>query len=184
MPKIDIDQEVFEFLQKKAEPFVDTPNTVLRKILGIEKAIPTVNIEEKTIMKSTSGNSGIDTNTFVQQVLKKEFPGTPQRKPPYRYMFESENRLIYFQNFNQESATLWYRVAQKPLEVLRKSDKQCFICLTNPAERVAYLIPLEDIENLIASAKWKRDYLEINIDHTSHKWKELDWKIEKYLKVY
>ena len=31
--KIEIDQEVCEFLQKNAIPFVDTPNSVLRKLL-------------------------------------------------------------------------------------------------------------------------------------------------------
>ena len=33
MHKIDIDDEVLTFLKDKAEPFVDTPNTVLRKYL-------------------------------------------------------------------------------------------------------------------------------------------------------
>ncbi len=31
--KIDVDNEVFEFLKKNAEPFIDTPNSVLRKLL-------------------------------------------------------------------------------------------------------------------------------------------------------
>lgn len=31
--KIEIDEEVFEFLKSKAEPFVDSPNTVLRREL-------------------------------------------------------------------------------------------------------------------------------------------------------
>lgn len=33
MHKIDIDEEVWSFLKKNAEPFVDTPNTILRKYL-------------------------------------------------------------------------------------------------------------------------------------------------------
>jgi hypothetical protein len=99
-------------------------------------------------------------------------------------MFESANSLIYFQNFNQASATLWYRITKKPLKVLRDSRKKCIICLTNPAEGVAYLIPLEDIESKLAHSNWGRDYLEINIDHVSSKWKELDWNIKQYLKSY
>lgn len=31
--KIEIDEEVFDFLKRKAEPFVDTPNSVLRRLL-------------------------------------------------------------------------------------------------------------------------------------------------------
>lgn len=34
-PTIRIDEDVFEALKNHAEPFVDTPNTVLRRILGL-----------------------------------------------------------------------------------------------------------------------------------------------------
>lgn len=38
MPQsIDVDDEVFERLKRNAEPFVDTPNTVLRRLLGIDR---------------------------------------------------------------------------------------------------------------------------------------------------
>lgn len=36
-PSIDVDDEVFSVLQHDAEPFVDTPNTVLRRMLGIHQ---------------------------------------------------------------------------------------------------------------------------------------------------
>jgi hypothetical protein len=36
-PSIDTDDEVFEVIKKHAEPFVDTPNTVLRRLLGIDQ---------------------------------------------------------------------------------------------------------------------------------------------------
>ncbi len=38
MPQsIDIDDEVLGILKRSAEPFVDTPNTVLRRLLGIDR---------------------------------------------------------------------------------------------------------------------------------------------------
>ena len=37
-PTIRIDEEVFDELKKHAEPFVDTPNSVLRRILGLGQA--------------------------------------------------------------------------------------------------------------------------------------------------
>lgn len=37
-PSIDIDEEVFEVIKGHAEPFVDTPNSVLRRMLGIDHA--------------------------------------------------------------------------------------------------------------------------------------------------
>lgn len=35
MPTIQIDDEVFELLQKNAKPFVDSPNTTLRRMLDL-----------------------------------------------------------------------------------------------------------------------------------------------------
>lgn len=35
--KIEVDEEVFEYLKRKAEPFVDTPNSVLRRELLSKK---------------------------------------------------------------------------------------------------------------------------------------------------
>jgi hypothetical protein len=37
-PTIRIDKDVFDELKKHAEPFVDTPNTVLRRLLGLGDA--------------------------------------------------------------------------------------------------------------------------------------------------
>jgi negative regulator of replication initiation len=37
-PHIELDEEIFDFLKTKAEPFVDTPNTVLRRLLGLDSA--------------------------------------------------------------------------------------------------------------------------------------------------
>jgi hypothetical protein len=37
-PSVDTDDEVFEVIKKNAEPFIDTPNTVLRRLLGIDRA--------------------------------------------------------------------------------------------------------------------------------------------------
>lgn len=39
--QIDLDQDIFEYLKSEAEPFVDTPNTVLRRLLGIGDTIET-----------------------------------------------------------------------------------------------------------------------------------------------
>jgi Mrr N-terminal domain len=39
MPQsIDIDDEVLEILKRNAEPFVDTPNTVLRRLLNVDRS--------------------------------------------------------------------------------------------------------------------------------------------------
>ena len=99
-------------------------------------------------------------------------------------MFESNNLLIYFQNFNKKNDSLWYRVTKQPLQALKSSSKSSFIGFTNPAEKIVYLIHLSDIERAILESGWDRDYLEVNIDHLSHKWRELNWDIQSYLKKY
>ena len=43
MHSIQIDDEVFAFLQKNAMPFVDSPNTTLRRVLGIETQMASAN---------------------------------------------------------------------------------------------------------------------------------------------
>jgi len=40
MRQIEIDEEVYQALQKIAKPFEDTPNTVLRRILGLNMVSP------------------------------------------------------------------------------------------------------------------------------------------------
>lgn len=37
-PQIDVDEELFDYLKDNAEPFVDTPNTVLRRLLGLDES--------------------------------------------------------------------------------------------------------------------------------------------------
>lgn len=51
-PSIDVDDEVFDLLKSKAEPFVDTPNTVLRRLLGVDAG-------------GAAGHAGDDTLTAV-----------------------------------------------------------------------------------------------------------------------
>ena len=39
MPTIRTDEEVFEYLQARAKPFVDTPNGVLRRLFGMDDSV-------------------------------------------------------------------------------------------------------------------------------------------------
>jgi Mrr N-terminal domain len=39
MPTIRVDEDVFEWLKSQAEPFVDTPNSVIRRVAGLDDAI-------------------------------------------------------------------------------------------------------------------------------------------------
>ncbi len=50
MPTITIDGEVYAWLQKQARPFQDTPNSVLRRIAGFDRA---TKVEAKAIPVQT-----------------------------------------------------------------------------------------------------------------------------------
>lgn len=178
--KIEVDKEVFAFLEKNAKPFFDTPNTVLRRLLLKKESA-----YEQDIMSSLLGvKTKLSARDFVKEVLSKEFGDDFIRIRPYSYMYESDNILIYLQNFNKKNDTLWYKVNKQPLQVLKNSSKESFIGLTNPAERFVYLIPLNDIEQAILESGWDRDFLQVNIDHPSHRWRDLNWDIQNYLKKY
>lgn len=41
MHTIEIDEDLMELLKREAEPFIDTPNTVLRRLLGVDVNAPT-----------------------------------------------------------------------------------------------------------------------------------------------
>lgn len=55
---IEIDDEVFKVLKNQAEPFVDTPNTVLRRLLGIDRA-EEAGVTEKTGEGATRATAGM-----------------------------------------------------------------------------------------------------------------------------
>ena len=43
-PTIRVDDEVYDFLKSNAEPFHDTPNLVLRRLLGLASKTPAPSI--------------------------------------------------------------------------------------------------------------------------------------------
>lgn len=190
--EITIDKDIYEYLQKYAKPFVDTPNSVLRKLLHIDDISTISTIADSAALDSDSSMitrrikkaSNQDTIGFVKDILHGDFNERFKRRAPYRFMFESDNYLIYFQNFNKENDKLWYRITSDPYKLLKDSKKESLLYLTNPAEKIAYVIPVKDILARANEMRWVKEYLEINIDNMAKKWIELDWGIQKYLKRY
>jgi hypothetical protein len=181
---IEVDAEVFEFLQKNAAPLVDTPNDVLRRLLLREKPKegPTMVASAQAIHATPGTNVNVD--AFVGEFVKREFGAGFTRRGRYRLMFESPEHLVYVQNFSKRSDHLWYRITENPWRELQTSKKTTWLCFTNPVERYAYVIPVNDVIKRCSTQTWSRNYLEVNIDAVASRWVELDWKIEGYLKQY
>jgi hypothetical protein len=93
-------------------------------------------------------------------------------------MFESENHLVYFQNFNKAgTGNLWYRLNKGSLNVLRNTQKIALVCFTNPSESIVFEIPIKDIDTKAEEANWNKDFFEVNIDPANSRWREFDWNI-------
>ena len=185
MRRIEVDGEVFEELKKRAEPFVDTsPNDVLRKILGLRsKDLP--KRRGRGGSETRPGGLFRSTDHFVRHVIQEEFGGGFHRRPPYRMMYQNATDIVYFQNFNKPgSDKLWYRIKRRPLGELQADHRGAHIVFTNPAEAIAYLVPVPDILDGMKKAGWDRDDLEVNIDPATSRWRQLDWDLSRYLRRY
>jgi hypothetical protein len=124
---------------------------------------------------------GMSKEEFVQEILQRRFDERFRKVRGYQWLFESNETIVYFQNFDKaDSPKLWYRINQSPLNNLMRSSKKAFICFTNPADAVAYLLPLEDIQKRSQQVGWNRGYYEVNLDVPLDRWVELDWNIEAY----
>jgi hypothetical protein len=183
MTKIDVDDQVYDTLKKMAEPFVDSPNTVLRRILNLDKITSEMPIKlrrARPTLRIQMEDTEVRSKQFVEKVLAKEFGRNFNRRGRFVYLLESKSHLVYFQNFNAAYENAWYRIGATARRELKESRKKTFICLTVPAEGEYYLIPYEDIEAQIEHCNWSRPDLEVNIDRLRSHWRELKWDISSY----
>lgn len=181
---IKVDKEVFSYLQQQAQPFIDTPNDVLRRLLLSHPSVPRKPPPAKEMPKSDKGVSGesggISSQQFVEMILDRHFGGGFRKVGRYRYMFESDSQIVYFRNYNKEAEILWYRVNGTERGLLSSSRKDVWLCLTYPPDRTAFLIPFDTIEEQAVRVGWKRDELEINVNIDRSWWNQLNWDIESY----
>ena len=186
MHAIEVDDEVFNHLKDRAEPFVDrSPNDVLRRLLGLDsEEVPDVTPATRRIRARSASLAGRK-ERFIQEVLKEEFGDGFRVRSPYRTMYQNGQRIVYFQNFDKAgSSNLWYRLRESALDTLTGDRRDAYVAFTNPAERFAYLIPVPELEKRASRAGWDREDLEVNIDPAANRWRELDWDLSQYLRRY
>lgn len=70
---IDIDEDVWKFLKKNAEPFEDTPNTVLRRLLHISIGRETKGVYATSNMKAEIPIFSSHIPAALQQILEMVF---------------------------------------------------------------------------------------------------------------
>ena len=70
-----MDDEVYEFLKSQAEPFVDTPNSVLRRLLGLEPSTA-VDDQAAQVAAAADGSDGSESEETQPRPARR---GTRQR---------------------------------------------------------------------------------------------------------
>ncbi|MCB2200230.1 hypothetical protein KQI63_12535 [bacterium] len=180
MHRIDVDDEVFEFIKSNAEPFVDTdPNKVLRRLLlgasrkeNAMKARPETNRGEKP-----------KTAVYVSKVLEKEFSGHFRVVGRRRLMLNNGRHVVYFQNFNSTVTPYWYRLEKTAITQMQEKGLESWVVLTNPAENWYFMIPLKTIVSKVESHGYHKEDLEINLAFRLDRWfwTGLDWDITEYM---
>lgn len=225
--QIEVDEEVFEALQELATPLVDTPNSVLRRILlegglglrcdstirlervgeppdAVRSYLSTVNQFDQSPRASAPAEEaspyaslgherraagGMSPRRFGKLLAAREFPGemferARRERGAFRTMFESEERVLYFLNFNKPGATnLWYKVNATALHALLEAEKPAYVVFTNPAERLAWVIPIEELARAYqqyGDRALAEGDLDVNFDVERDRIRELDWSVKEY----
>ena len=147
MPTIRIDLEVFEGLKKLAEPLVDTPNSVIRRIL-----------EEKALLKKNSPapppapvNRELEPTPqavfeqFLVRVLEEQFEGRGDKRSVTLAVIERMQRLALLRaadlelvatgETRAENAIAWGRNALKERGVLQRHSPRGIWELTSKTSR-------------------------------------------------
>jgi hypothetical protein len=81
MPTIRVDQDVFEGLQKLAQPFVDSPSRVIRRLLEDRGVL--AKVSQTTPQKSIAANALTPQPVFEKyllHILAKEFNGQGHKR--------------------------------------------------------------------------------------------------------
>ena len=140
--------------------------------------------KRKSDQNNAESASGYTSKQFIDLVLREHFRNGFNKVKKFRLMFESKTQLVYFQNYNEESTHLWYRLSKKPRQILTETQKQAWLCLTHPVGKYVYIIPVKEIEEKIRQYEWKEDDIEISIypliPRNETRWNEFKWNIDGY----
>lgn len=69
--KIEVDGDVFEGLKAKAEPFVDSPNSVLRRLLGLDDGPDGSGVGALGSRSPSSGSGGVQERAAPGSILSE-----------------------------------------------------------------------------------------------------------------
>jgi hypothetical protein len=120
--EVVVDTEVYKALQERAEPFVDSPNTVLRRLLGLGESL------EKTARTSQRGNVNGATR-YTDRSSKSNTAKGGKRAPKGALLPEAEYELPILQALAEAggraaTSELLERLGPKIQPSLQPADKE------------------------------------------------------------
>lgn len=173
MNTIEIDNDVLDLLKKNADPFNDSPNSVLRRLLGLEGA-------KSNRSNKTNRGGRMQSDEFVKKIISHyyNYSGIPRKVGRYQYMFNLDGKLVYFQNFSKPTNNLWYRLKSSAIEKLKNKNSE--IVFTYSVDGIFYPINVSELQQKLEKNNWSRDDIEVNIDPDSDYWRELNWRLDRH----
>lgn len=173
MNTIEVDNDVLSHLKNNADPFNDTPNSVLRRLLGLDGG------KSKSSKKAQRGGI-MQSDEFVKKIISQHYnySGVPRKVGRYQYMFKLDGKLVYFQNFSKPTNNLWYRLKSSAIEELKNKNSE--IVFTYSVDGIYYPIDVSELQQKLDKNNWSREDVEVNIDPDSDYWRELDWRLNRH----
>ena len=153
MPTIRIDAEVFDALKKLAEPLVDTPNSVIRRLLE-EKALLARNVTAPPTPRPANPDVDPTPQAVVEQlllgVLEERFKGRGDKRSVTLAVIEKMHKqallrpadleLVATGETRAENAVAWGRNALKDRGMLRRNSPRGIWELTDDGRAAAALL--------------------------------------------
>ena len=120
-PSIDIDEQVFEKLQSEAEALIDTPNSVLRRLLGVD-ANGSRRSKRTDASASPSDATRRDLTRTSRPGRGEILPEAEYELPILRYLAEHDGRAPSREVVRAVGETLRDKLTDLDMEPLRSGD--------------------------------------------------------------
>ncbi len=156
MPTIRLDDEVYDALKKLAEPFVDSPNSVIRRLLeekghvAKRKAAPAAPAPKTDPELEPTPQAIYE--EFLLKILDEQFKGRGDKRSVTHAIIEKMQKqkllraadleLVATGETRAENAIAWGRNALKERGLISSASRRGFWELT-PAGRAAAKLPIK-----------------------------------------
>ena len=161
MPTIRLEEDVFEALKKLAEPFVDTPSTVVRRLLEEKGVLAKRQASARPMARAAPragevGGQALTSQaiyeTFLLYVLKRQFAGKGHKRDVTHAIVQlMQNRgllgsadleLVSTGETKAENTISWARNALKERGLIARSSPRGIWELTPPGHATAAEVTL------------------------------------------